>query len=72
MVGIVWGADDKFALVEDPRGSSLVLRKGDKVMNGVVETLRRDAVVVKLSVDGQTQSVAIPLTRKGDQANESE
>jgi hypothetical protein len=64
VVGIVWGSDDKFALVEDPRGTSLVLRQGDKVMNGVVETLRRDAVVVKLNIDGQTQMVAIPLSRK--------
>lgn len=69
VVGIVWGTSDKFALVEDARGASLVLRAGDKVMNGVVEGLKRDAVVVKLTVDGQTQSVAIPLTRKGDQSN---
>lgn len=67
VVGIVWGTSDKFALVEDARGASLVLRAGDKVMNGVVDELKRDAVVVKLTVDGQTQSVAIPLTRKGDQ-----
>jgi hypothetical protein len=66
VVGIVWGTTDKFALVEDGRGSSLVLRVGDRVMNGEVEALRRDAVVVKLTVDGQTQSVAIPLTRKGE------
>ena len=38
-------------------------------MNGFVEDLKRDAVVVKLNVDGQTQSVAIPLTRKGEQSN---
>jgi hypothetical protein len=69
VVGIVWGADDKFALIEDARGTSGVLRAGDKVMNGVVETLRRDAVVVKLTVDGQMETVAIPLTRKGDQTN---
>lgn len=67
VVGIMWGTNDKFALVEDGRGNSLVLRAGDKVMNGVVESLQREAVVVKLTVDGQTQSVAIPLTRKGDQ-----
>ena len=66
VVGIVWGASDKFALVEDARGNSGVLRPGDKVMNGVVETLQRDAVVVKLTVDGQTETVSIPLTRKGD------
>ena len=69
VVGIVWGADDKFALVEDARGQSSVLRAGDKVMNGVVETLKRDAVVVNLTVDGQSESVSIPLTRKGDQTN---
>jgi len=69
VVGIVWGASDRFALVEDGRGNSLVLRTGDKVMNGVVEALQREALVVRLTVDGQSQSVAIPLTRKGDQSN---
>ncbi len=68
VVGIVWGAQDKFALCEDPRGNSMVLRKGDKVMNGVVEELKRDGVVITLSTDGQTQSVTIPLTQKGEQA----
>jgi hypothetical protein len=69
VVGIVWGTEDKFAMVEDGRGQSMVLRVGDKVMNGVVEGLRRDAVVVRITTDGQTQSVAIPLTRKGDKTN---
>jgi hypothetical protein len=66
VVGIVWGAEDKFALVEDARGNSVILRQGDKVMNGHVEALKRDAVIVNLSMDGQEQSVAIPLTKKGD------
>ncbi len=66
VVGIVWGTQDKFAIIEDGRGNSTVLRPGDKVMNGVVEGLKRDGVVVNLTVDGQTQSVTIPLTRKGD------
>lgn len=66
VVGIVWGAEDKFALIEDARGNSSVLRPGDKVMNGVVQGLRRDAVLINLTVDGQSQSVTIPLTRKGD------
>jgi len=69
VVGIVWGTEDKFAMAEDGRGQSLVLRAGDKVMNGVVESLRRDAVVVRITTDGQTQTVAIPLTRKGDKSN---
>lgn len=66
VVGIVWGTQDKFAIIEDGRGNSTVLRPGDKVMNGVVEGLKRDGVIVSLTVDGQTQSVTIPLTRKGD------
>jgi hypothetical protein len=69
VVGIVWGSDDQFALCEDGRGSSLVLRVGDKVMNGVVEGLKRDRLIVNLTADGQSQSVAIPLTRKGENAN---
>jgi hypothetical protein len=68
VVGIVWGATDQFALVEDVRGNSFVLRKGDKVQNGVVEGLKRDGVIVNITADGQSQTVVIPLTvRKGDQ-----
>ena len=67
VVGIVWGASDQFALVEDVRGNSFVLRKGDKVQNGVVEGLKRDGVIVSITAEGQSQSVVIPLVRKGDQ-----
>jgi hypothetical protein len=66
VVGVVWGSDDKFALAEDASGRSFVLRTGDKVMNGVVSGLKRDAMMVQLTVDGQTESVVIPLTRKGE------
>lgn len=69
VVGIVWGATDQFAMVEDVRGNSYVLRKGDKVQNGYVEALRREAVVVNVTADGQSQQVVIPLTRKGDDSN---
>ena len=69
IVGIVWGDVDRFAMVEDARGNSFVLRKGDKVMNGVVEELKRDGMVVNLTVDGQSESVTIPLTHKGDKVN---
>ena len=67
VVGIVWGPTDQFAMVEDVRGNSFVLRKGDKVQNGYVDSLRRDGLVVTLTNDGQSQTVVIPLTRKGDQ-----
>jgi hypothetical protein len=66
IVGIVWGPTDQFAMVEDARGNSYVLRKGDKLQNGFVESLRRDAVVVNITADGQSQIVVIPFVRKGD------
>jgi hypothetical protein len=66
VVGIVWGATDQFAMVEDARGNSYVLRKGDKLQNGFVEALRRDAVVVVVTADGQSQQVVIPFVRKGE------
>ncbi len=66
VVGIVWGATDQFAMVEDVRGNSYVLRKGDALQNGVVDELRRDALVVSIQTDGQSQQVVIPFTRKGD------
>ena len=66
IVGIVWGATDQFAMVEDVRGNSYVLRKGDKLQNGSVEALRRDALVINVTADGQSQQVTIPFVRKGD------
>ncbi|TMQ61704.1 MAG: hypothetical protein E6K78_12495 [Candidatus Eisenbacteria bacterium] len=69
VVGIVWGDTDRFALVEDVLGNSHVLRQGDKVMNGYVEALKRDAMIVNITADGQSQSVSIPLTRKGEKSN---
>ena len=66
IVGIVWGATDQFAMVEDVRGNSYVLRKGDKLQNGTVEALRRDALVINVTADGQSQQVTIPFVRKGD------
>jgi len=65
VVGIVWGSDDQFAMVEDARGDSYILRRGDKVMNGFVEGLKRDAMIINMTVDGQSQSITIPVTRKG-------
>ena len=66
LVGVVWGRSDQFAMVEDPNGGGYVLRRGDRVMNGYVEALKRDAMIVSITVDGQSQSVTIPISRKGD------
>lgn len=68
VVGIVWGTSDQFAMVEDVRGNSFVLRKGDKVQNGYVESLKRDGLVVTITADGQSQSVVIPLVKGASNA----
>jgi hypothetical protein len=38
-------------------------------MNRVVEDLKRDAMVINITVDGQSQSVTVPITRKGEKSN---
>ena len=69
VVGIMWGDRDQFAMCEDVKGNSYVLRRGDKVMNGVVESLTRESVTLNITVDGQSQSVTVPITRKGEKSN---
>jgi hypothetical protein len=69
IVGIVWGDADHFALAEDARGNSYVLRQGDKVMNGFVEGIRRDAVIVRSVAQDESQTVTLPLQKGESNAN---
>jgi len=70
LVGIVWGASDKFALVEDGHGHGFVLRVGDPVLNGYVAGLTKQELIVKQSSYGDTQTVTIQLQRKEGASNE--
>jgi hypothetical protein len=69
LVGIVWGASDKFALVEDGHGHGFVLRVGDPVLNGYVAGLTKEELIVKQSSYGDTQTVTIQLQRKEGASN---
>jgi hypothetical protein len=69
LVGIVWGASDRFALVEDSHGHGFVLRVGDPVLNGYVAGLTKEELIVKQSSYGDTQTVTIQLQRKEGAAN---
>ena len=69
LVGIVWGATDKFALVEDSKAHGFVLRVGDPVLNGYVAGLTRDELIVKQSSYGDAQTVTIQLQRKDGAPN---
>jgi hypothetical protein len=69
LVGIVWGASDRFALVEDSHGHGFVLRVGDPVLNGYVAGLTKEELIVKQSSYGDTQTVTIQLQRKDGVSN---
>lgn len=68
LVGIMWGASDKFALVEDSRGRGFVLRVGDPVVNGYISGITKTEIQIVQNAFGESQSMAIKLKPKeGDQ-----
>jgi hypothetical protein len=69
LVGIMWGASDKFALVEDSRGRGFVLRVGDPVVNGYISGISKSEIQVVQNAFGETQSLAIQLKPKEGDRN---
>jgi len=68
LVGIMWGAADKFALVEDSRGRAYVLRVGDPVVNGYISGITKSDLQVVQNAFGESQTLSIQLKKKeGDQ-----
>jgi hypothetical protein len=68
LVGIMWGAADKFALVEDSRGRGYVLRVGDPVVNGYISGISKTELQIIQNAFGESQSMSIKLQPKeGDQ-----
>lgn len=66
LVGVVWGEDDKFAMVQDQRKHVHVLRQGDRVVNGKVIRLTRDSLTVQHYFFGETANVTIQLQGEGE------
>ena len=64
LVGIMWGASDKFALVEDSRGRGFVLRVGDPVVNGYIAGISKTQLQVVQNAFGDSQTVTIQLKSK--------
>jgi len=64
LVGIMWGASDKFALVEDTRGRGFVLRVGDPVVNGYISGISKSEIQVVQNAFGDTQTMSIQLKPK--------
>jgi hypothetical protein len=64
----MWGASDKFALVEDSRGHGYVLRVGDPVVNGYISGISKTELQIVQNAFGESQSMSIKLKPKeGDQ-----
>jgi len=61
LVGVVWGEEDKFAVVQDSRDHTHVLREGDKVVNGRVLTITQNSVTVQHFFFGETANVTITM-----------
>lgn len=68
LVGIMWGAADKFALVEDSRGRGFVLRVGDPVVNGYISGIAKSELQIVQNAFGESQTLSIKLQPKeGDE-----
>jgi len=68
LVGIMWGASDKFALVEDSRGRGYVLRVGDPVVNGYISGIAKSELQIVQNAFGESQTLSIKLQPKeGDE-----
>jgi hypothetical protein len=61
LVGIMWGATDRFALVEDGSGNGYILRVGDPVINGRIVAVHESSVVASISLYGITSRVVLRL-----------
>ena len=63
LVGVMWGQDDKFALVEDGEGFGYILRVGDRVRNGRVVSIRKDSLTARVTLYGITSQVVLKLEK---------
>ncbi len=63
LVGVVWGQDDKFALVEDGDGFGYILRVGDRVRNGRIVSIRKNSLTARVTLYGITSKVLLKLEK---------
>ena len=63
LVGVVKGELDRFALLEDGRGFSYILRVGDRVRNGSVVAIGDKSMVARVSNFGQTKKFTLHLAK---------
>ena len=63
LVGVMWGQDDKFALVEDGEGFGYILRVGDRVRHGRVVSIRKNSLTARVTLYGITNKVILKLEK---------
>jgi hypothetical protein len=61
LVGVVWGTDDRFAVVQDRRDHVHVLREGDRVVNGKVIKVEKTSLTAQHYFFGETANVTIHM-----------
>jgi len=68
LVGIVKGDLDRFALLEDEKGFTYILRVGDRVRNGSVVAIGENSMTARITTFGQTSKFTLHLVerQKGD------
>ena len=67
LVGVVWGRDDRFGVVQDSRNRVHVLRVGDRVVNGKVIEVTQTSLTVQHYFFGETANVTIHMSQgEGD------
>ena len=63
LVGVMWGQDDRFALVEDGEGFGYILRVGDRVRHGRVVSIRKNSLTARVTLYGITNKVVLKLEK---------
>jgi hypothetical protein len=67
LVGIIRGDLDRFALLEDNKGFSYILRVGDRIKNGSVVAIGDRSMVASVTNFGQTRKFTLHFARaEGD------
>jgi hypothetical protein len=61
LLGVIWGENDKFAMVEDQEANGFVLRVGDPVINGEVAGITRESLTVRQHFFGSSTTVTLKL-----------
>ena len=61
LVGVMWGQDDRYALVEDGDGFGYILRVGDRIRNGRVVSIHKNSLTARVTLYGITNKVVLKL-----------